>query len=155
MDKPKNLGLVGQSQTTAGVPRLNYSFYDFDILARTIYGEARGEPWIGKVAVAHVVLNRMNDPRWPNTVAEVCLQRKQFSCWNPDDPMRPKVLAVDGATIPFQECLWAAYSVLRGEVPDPTNGANHYYAPSTINPPRWAQGQTPVRTIGRHRFFKL
>lgn len=60
---------------------------DIDILARTIYGEARGEPWEGKIAVAWVVRNRAERGGWwGDTIREVCLKPWQFSCWNETDP---------------------------------------------------------------------
>lgn len=67
---------------------------DIDILARTIYGEARGEKTIGKKAIACVVLNRYKSGKWfaGKTIAETCQKKYQFSCWNPTDPNRQKIL---------------------------------------------------------------
>jgi hypothetical protein len=56
---------------------------DVDTLARTIYGEARGENMLGKRAVAHVILNRVKaNSWWGKTIAGVCRYKWQFSCWN-------------------------------------------------------------------------
>ena len=72
-----------------------------DTLARTIYGEARGEPIRGKEAVAAVVLNRVGRAMerggwwWGSSVAEVCRRPWQFSCWNADDANRTKIERAD------------------------------------------------------------
>ena len=61
--------------------------HDVDILARTIYGEARGETDEGKRAVGLCILNRYKSKKWfsANTIAEVCQKPLQFSCWNKND----------------------------------------------------------------------
>lgn len=58
--------------------------HDIDILARTIYGEARGEKTAGKKAVACVIMNRYKAKKWfsGKTIAETCQKPWQFSCWN-------------------------------------------------------------------------
>ena len=65
-----------------------------DLLARTIFGEARGEGRAGMEAVAWVVMNRVNSSRYPNTVAGVVFQEWQFSAFNTNDPNRIKLLSV-------------------------------------------------------------
>ncbi|MFH4984087.1 hypothetical protein AB6A40_010796 [Gnathostoma spinigerum] len=60
-----------------------YSQHDYDILKKTIYYEARGEPRNGQIAVANVILNRMRHPGFPNAIADVCLSAHQFECWEP------------------------------------------------------------------------
>ena len=107
---------------------------DVLILARTIYGEARGESEEAKIAIANVVMNRVKDPKWwGNTVKEVCLVKSQFSCFNFDDP---NFLELINATIKnkaFQECFGIAFSVMKGFITDNTNGATHYHNRS-VNP---------------------
>ncbi len=125
---------------------------DVDILARTIWGEARGEPYDGKVAVANVVMNRVRDPRWPDTVAEVCQQRLQFSAWNRSDPNRLRMLAVTPADPIFATCIRIAEKAVAGDLPDLTNGANHYEALETD--PAWASRMFKVADIGRHEFWR-
>ncbi|SDG43183.1 cell wall hydrolase [Roseospirillum parvum] len=128
-----------------------------DILARTLYGEARGEPVRGKEAVASVVLNRVRRARqrggwwWGTTITEVCLKPWQFSCWNLGDPNRPRIEAVGEGDRVFRSCQRIAERALAGTLPDPTGGATHYHARG-VHPP-WAWHQAPSAEIGRHLFY--
>jgi Cell Wall Hydrolase len=124
-------------------------------LARTIFGEARGEPNAGREAVGHVVINRVNSHRFKDSVGGVCLQPMQFSCFNVGDPNRRIILAqkLDSSDAVFQECVSAAKRVIAGAVADNTGGATHYYA-KTIAPPSWTVGATFTVEIGVHRFYK-
>lgn len=132
-----------------------YTQSDIDILARTLLGEAEGETYRGKVAVAWVVVNRVMQPRFPAVVAAVCLQPRQFSCWNRGSPRLPVMLKarpIEGSM--FAECLEVAASVIREELPDPTNGADHYFNPD-LAAPAWGKVMTDEIEIGRHRFGKV
>ena len=128
-----------------------------DTLARTIYGEARGEPARGKEAVAAVVMNRVARAMerggwwWGASVAEVCRRPWQFSCWNPDDPNRIKIEQADEKDREFASCLRIARRAVAGALDDPTLGATHYHAASATPP--WATGRVPSAVIGRHRFY--
>lgn len=130
---------------------------DVDILARTVYGEARGEPARGKEAVAAVVMNRVRRARnrggywWGDTVARVCRKPRQFSCWNEADPNRAKILAVEAGHRVFDSCLRIARRAIAGTLKDPTNGATHYHADGVCPP--WSAGRAPSAEIGRHRFY--
>ena len=105
-----------------------WSESDVLVFARTIYGEARGEDEEAKIAVANVVMNRANDPKWwGKTVKEVCLARKQFSCFNFEDPNFVELVNVTIKNKVFQECFGIAYSVMKKLLPDNTNGATHYH----------------------------
>ncbi|ERN43196.1 cell Wall hydrolase [Rubidibacter lacunae KORDI 51-2] len=130
---------------------------DIDVLARTIWGEARGEKRLGKTAVAWVVRNRASrSPSygWPPTIRQVCQQPWQFSCWNENDPNRDKLLTVNVSNSEFRESQEIAKKVLNGEIPDPTNGADHFFA-NYISTPDWARGQSIVAEIGVHLFYRL
>jgi len=130
---------------------------DLDVLARTLWGEARSESDLGKAAVAWVVRNRtQKSPKygWSASIQKVCQQPFQFSCWNKNDPNRNKLLAVAESDAQFKLCLEIADQVLRGAIPDPTGGADHYFA-NYINTPRWARGKSVVAEIGVHQFYKL
>lgn len=128
------------------------------ILAITLYGEARGEPIEGKVGVGNVILNRFKDKRWPKTIAEVCIQPKQFSCWNENDPNFPKLheklwmLKGIDKDMAWRECLWVAGGILRSYLIDNTKGANHYHTIS-VNP-SWDDKMELTAVIGRHQFFR-
>lgn len=130
---------------------------EIDVLARTIYGEARGEPVRGKEAVACVILNRARIARrrggywWGDGIEGVCLKPWQFSCWNADDPNRDKIEKVDAGNTTFKTCRRVARRAVGGALKDPTGGATHYHVDG-IEPP-WARGRAPVARIGRHLFY--
>lgn len=125
---------------------------DIDVLARTLYGEARGESMAGKIAVAWTVLNRVAAKSWyGKTITSVCRKPWQYSAWNSNDPNLPKLLAVTLDDTAFQHCMYAALAAGLGQVPDPTSGSRHYHTLSVF--PKWAEGKTPVCSIGVHKFY--
>lgn len=128
------------------------TFEDLETLARTCWGEARGEPMEGKIAVAAVILNRWRSGRWfaGRTIAETCTKPYQFSCWLESDPNRTKLLAVDLRDRMFRECVAAALQAIGGE--DPTDGSTHYHALHVR--PAWARDKTPTRVIAHHLFYR-
>lgn len=135
---------------------------DIQILARTIYGEARGEyskvgGGIGSlIAIANVVMNRLKQRTWYGaTIQEVCHKPWQFSCWNINDPNFCLLQAKIIRDPIFEICLNVAEKVIHGVWPDLTHGSDHYYARSLKTPPRWAIGQIPKCQIGQHLFFDL
>lgn len=125
---------------------------DIDTLARTIYGEARGESHHGKIAVGWVVKNRAEKGGWwGNEINECCTKPWQFSCWNENDPNREKLLNVTLDDIDFAKCYNAALDVILGQEPDPVDGSTHYHT-SAISP-NWSEGKNPVCSIGTHVFY--
>lgn len=128
-----------------------------DVLARTVYGEARGEPVRGQEAVAAVVMNRVRRARraggwwWGATVAEVCTKPFQFSCWNAGDPNLPVLLGAGDGDPAFAVCRRIAARAVAGALRDPTRGATHYHAKGAF--PAWARGRAPAAAIGRHLFY--
>lgn len=137
-----------------------------EIVALTLWGEARAEPIQGIVAVGNVIANRTRHPtrRFGATWQDVCLRRWQFSCWIPEGgaanyermeelveetaqhhPLKDKVM---------RQCWWIARGIVDDLLMDVTKGANHYYA-TWIAEPKWARGQTPTVILGAHRFYKL
>jgi N-acetylmuramoyl-L-alanine amidase len=149
------------SQPGGGIPAPK-GFYDalaVDVLARTLWGEARGEPVAGIEAVASVVLNRVAIAKakgrywWGNDVITVCQKPYQFSCWNRSDPSYRKLLAVTDKNIHFVTCLRIARRALSNALPDATGGATHYHADYVS--PDWARGETPTIIIGHHLFYRL
>lgn len=133
---------------------------DVDIMARTIFGEARGEGDLGKTAVGWTIMNRVAFARerrgywWGNNIREVCLKPWQFSCWNPNDPSRWVIENVTPADPVFSQCLDIARRVISRRDPDPVDGATHYYAYLLIAAPDWVRGATYVTTIGGHHFYR-
>lgn len=132
---------------------------DRDILARTLWGEARGEGLVGQIAVAWTIRNRVNDGKpaswWGEGYAGVCLKPRQFSCWNKNDP---NYAYLSGARLipPGQlaQARRAADLVMSGAQADITAGATHYYSTTLPGPPAWAVGATRTLTLGQHLFFK-
>jgi spore germination cell wall hydrolase CwlJ-like protein len=132
---------------------------EIDTIARTIWGEARGEGVAGMQAVASVILNRVavadrfGGYWWGNTILEVCHKPYQFSCWNKTDPNFRKLISVTDEDQSFAMAKRIATRAILGFVQDATYGATHYHERSIL--PYWAKGQTPSAVIGRHIFYKL
>ncbi len=114
---------------------------DLNLLSRLVYGEARGEPYTGQVAVAAVVLNRVKNSSFPNTVAGVIYQKGAFD------------VVSDGQInlTPNDTAKKAAQDALNGW--DPSNGAIYYFNPSTATN-KWIWSRPMTVTIGKHRFCK-
>lgn len=132
--------------------------WNLEIMARTIYGEARGESLPSRAAVGKVILNRQKSPRWPHTIAEVCLQPYQFSCWNSKDPNRAKIIAVDERDQVLCDCRKIAELSLSQYTTDLTEGANHYFTTALIgtdHQPSWYDPAKVTAQIGAHVFLKL
>jgi len=110
-----------------------------DLLARLISAEARGEPYEGQVAVGAVVLNRVNHPSFPNSVAEVIYQPGAFSCL--DDGQFDEPVA--------ESAYRAARDAVNGW--DPTYGAIYYFNPVTATS-KWIWSRPLIVNIGKHRF---
>lgn len=140
---------------------------DEAILGLTLYGEARGEPIEGIIAVGCVIRNRLQDSkkRYGGTYRDVCLRKWQFSVFNPDDsdPNFRKVIEAATALMTkpptsdpaMETCSWVALGISRGALPDNTKGANHYFVASMSPRPSWAQGYVPVVQKASHVFYKL
>ena len=112
---------------------------DYRLLARIISAEARGEPYIGQVAVGVVVLNRIEHPSFPDTMAGVVYQKGAFSCLT--DGQFDKPIA--------NSAYSAARDALNGM--DPSDGAIYYFNPDTATS-SWIWSRPHIVTIGSHRF---
>ena len=130
-------GAVGESTAAAlGITLTGSETY---LLGRLVHGEARGEPYVGKVAVAAVVLNRVKSPSFPNTISGVIYQSGAFD-------------AVSDGQInltPDEDSLRAARDALNGW--DPTGGCLYYYNPATATN-GWIWSRTVQLSIGKHNF---
>lgn len=130
---------------------------DIDVLARTIWGEARGESISGQEAVASVILNRVAFAKrkgrywWGNDIAGVCQAPQQFSCWNKNDPNYQKLIKVGAENINFCMCQRIAERAVSGTLEDKTCGATHYHTRNCL--PAWARGKKPCAEIGAHLFY--
>ena len=135
---------------------------DEDILARTIFGEARGEGFEGMEAVACVIMNRFKAKKWFTgyvvingqkipSVAQTCLKRFQFSCWNKNDANYEILQKVGIQNRIFCECLTIARRALSGQLTDFTNGALYYHTKQIK--PKWAIGKSPCYSVKNHLFY--
>lgn len=121
----------------------NSSTSNLQLIARAINGEARGEPYEGQVAVGAVILNRVKNPNFPNTVAGVIYQSGAFTAVSDGQINVP---IKEGSTV-----LKAAQDALNGW--DPTGGAIYYFNPATATS-KWIWSRPLIKTIGKHRFCK-
>lgn len=131
-------GIAG-SQTWSLLRKYTLNLNEMDILAKIIYSEARGEPYTGQVAVGAVVINRLQSPDFPNTIAEVVFQRGAFT-------------AIDDGQYwltPDRTAYLAAQDAVRGW--DPSQGALYYFNPDTATS-RWIWSRTQKLKIGNHIF---
>lgn len=134
---------------------------DVDIMARTIYGEARGE-YGGKgglaalIAVGNVVMNRVQAGCWyGKTIEEVCLKPWQFSCWNEEDRNRALIMRLIIEDPLFTLCQEVATKLAAGEWPDLTKGSDHYHATTMISFPKWTKERKAKICLGNHLFYRL
>ena len=116
---------------------------DVQLMARAINGEARGEPYEGQVAVGAVILNRVKDSRFPNSIAGVIYQPGAFTAVSDG---QINVTISEGSTV-----YKAAQDAINGW--DPTSGCVYYFNPSTATN-KWIWSRPLVKTIGKHRFCK-
>ena len=139
-------GRVGSATAAAMGITLNgsvstplYRETELALLARLVSGEARGEPYIGQVAVAAVVLNRVRSDEFPDTVSGVIFQRGAFDAvWDGQFDMQPT-----------DSSIRAARDALNGW--DPTGGCLYYYNPRTATS-EWIWTRQVQLTIGQHAF---
>lgn len=116
---------------------------DEQLIARAINGEARGEPYEGQVAVGAIILNRVESPDFPNTVAGVIYQPGAFTAVSDGQinvPIDPKSTVVK-----------AARDAINGW--DPTGGALYYWNPATATS-KWIWSRQIIKVIGKHNFGK-
>ena len=118
-----------------------YSMEEFELLARVISAESRGEPYIGQVAVGAVILNRVEHPSFPDTLKDVVYQKGAFSC------------VYDGQI--NKEITESAYNAARDAMKgaDPSGGAIYFYNPKTATN-KWLDSRAVIIQIGAHVFCK-
>lgn len=155
-EKPKLFPLPNAAEPGAAAL---YTDMEVDVMARTLWGEARGEGMAGMQAVACVILNRVEAARklggywWGNNVLQVCHKPYQFSCWNKQDANYQKLLSVNDEDMHFVTAKRTARRAMLGFLKDETKGATHYHARNIM--PDWVKGRNPSAVIGRHIFYRL
>ena len=129
------VGNSGSSSSSIG----EYTSSEVYLLAKTIYAEGRGEPYSGQVAIGAVVLNRVRNPQFPNTVSGVVYQKHAFTA------------VTDGQInlTPNDTAMRAARDAINGW--DPTGGALYYYNPAVATS-AWIFDRQTVTVIGKHVF---
>ncbi len=145
---------------------------DIQVLACTLYGEARSEPTEGIMAVACVIRNRVkadigSDGKpdwWGEGYKGVCLAKWQFSCWLPEGGEgNHKKLAQLVADLKagqvtdarYKECAWIATGIVNEWGRDITNGADHYHVAGMMPRPAWAEKVSPIKQVAKHVFYRL
>mgnify|MGYP002082335384 FL=1 len=124
---------------SSGAGQGGFSSSDVDLLAKIISAESRGEPYQGQVAVGAVILNRIEHPSFPNTLAGVIYQPGAFSC-----------LYDGGVNAPVADSAYrAARDAINGN--DPSGGAVYYYNPAKSTN-KWIFSRPVITVIGNHRF---
>ena len=137
----KTLNAMGIQTSSSSSSSTSNNSSNLNLLARLVYGEARGETYTGQVAVAAVVLNRVKSSSFPNTISGVIYQSGAFD-------------AVSDGQInmtPDSTAKKAAQDALNGW--DPSYGAIYYFNPSTATN-KWIWSRPLTVTIGKHRFCK-
>ncbi|MBP3452654.1 MAG: spore cortex-lytic enzyme [Clostridia bacterium] len=130
---------MGISLTGGSISAGTYREKEIELLSRLVNGEARGEPYIGQVAVAAVVLNRVRHDAFPDTISGVIFQTGAFDAvWDGQFDLEPTA-----------SCIRAARDALNGW--DPTGGCIYYYNPVTATN-RWIRTRAVQLTIGKHAF---
>ena len=135
------MGIMSSSSSSGSSGSSSNNSANVDLLARLVYGEARGESYTGQVAVAAVVLNRVKHSSFPNTISGVIYQSGAFD-------------AVSDGQInltPNSTARKAAQDAMNGW--DPSYGAIYYFNPSTATN-KWIWSRPMTVTIGKHRFCK-
>lgn len=137
--RPKPAKSAASSAMLASAPGLNSS--DISLMAHAVYGEARGEPFVGQVAVAAVILNRLRDPKFPHSVPGIIYQPGAFTC------------VQDGQINlqPSQNAIKAVREAALGW--DPSQGALYYFNPATATS-SWIWSKPRITQIGSHIFSR-
>ncbi len=133
-------GETAQGPTAVNMPG-GFSQNDIQLLANAVYGEARGEPYIGQVAIAAVILNRIDSPTFPDTVSGVVFEPLAFTA------------VADGQIwlTPNEKAKKAVIDAINGF--DPTGGATYYFNPDTATS-KWIWGRPQIKRIGKHIFCR-
>lgn len=142
--KPNNSSSSGNTSsdttTSASLPG-GYSQNDIQLMANAVYGEARGEPYTGQVAVAAVILNRVESASFPNTISGVIFEPRAFTA------------VADGQIwlTPNEQAKEAVLDAINGW--DPSSNAEYYFNPETATS-KWIWSRPQIKKIGKHIFCK-
>ncbi|MBP3950565.1 spore cortex-lytic enzyme [Bacillus suaedae] len=137
-EQPEEQDNNADIQKATNVPA-GYSDNDIQLMAQAVYGEARGESYVGQVAIAAVIINRINSPIFPNTVSGVIFEPRAFTA------------VADGQIYmtPNETARRAVLDALNGQ--DPTGNAIYYFNPDTATS-AWIWSRPQIKRIGKHVF---
>jgi N-acetylmuramoyl-L-alanine amidase len=129
------------SSTTPVQSSSGFSAADLKLLAQTVHAEARGEPYVGQVAIAAVILNRLENPNFPNTISGIVFEPLAFTA------------VADGQIwlTPSETAKKAVQDAINGW--DPTDGATYYFNPDTATS-KWIWSRPQIKRIGKHIFCR-
>ena len=157
---------------SSGEPNVNPD--ELHCLAVNIYHEAKGESYLGKLAVAHVTMNRVHNKRFPDNVCDVVYQAQMYVNWKGNEVPRRGMCQfswfcdgknddlyltnkqghkVEPNVRAWNESNDIAFDVLLGYTADPTAGATHYHNPS-ISDPFWTEHYELAAVVDNHTFYK-
>jgi N-acetylmuramoyl-L-alanine amidase len=130
-----------EAAPTGNFKKHGFSDNDIKLMANAVYGEARGEPYTGQVAIAAVILNRVESPSFPNTPSGVIFEPRAFTA------------VADGQIwlTPNENARRAVRDAINGW--DPTGGCTYYFNPATATSP-WIWSRPQVKRIGKHIFCR-
>src|SRR5699024_1044939 len=139
-DQTQQNSSTNPNPSAVNVPQ-GYSQNDIKLIANAVHGEARGEPYVGQVAVASVILNRVESSNFPNTISGVIFEPRAFTT------------VADGQIWlnPNETAKKAAMDALNGW--DPSGNALYYFNPVTATS-SWIWSRPQIKKIGKHIFCK-
>jgi spore germination cell wall hydrolase CwlJ-like protein len=134
-------------------PVTHNSEKDLTCMAHAVYYEAGNQGYEGKVAVANVIMNRVDSEAYPDTICGVVTQPNQFSYLLDADKITLRLKnKID--KIAFEQSLMIGYHVAEGRISDNTDGSTHYYAQKIVTP-YWKRYTESVKVIEDHTFVTL
>lgn len=139
---------------------------DQEVLTLTLFGEARGEPIAGLVAVGCVIRNRLHNSNKYKSYKDVCFAPKQFSCWNESDTNYPilielaqnMIIGMVGKDPAYRRCLLVASGIIDWSLNDETKSSSYYITTDLFNSndrPIWAKNPIHPIELGHHTFFDV
>ncbi|MFC5541072.1 MAG: spore cortex-lytic enzyme [Bacilli bacterium] len=139
LDQQVKKGKAGSSGSKSYQLPSKFTEQDLQLMANAVYGEARGEPYEGQVAVAAVILNRLESPDFPNTISEIIFQPGAFTA------------VADGQIwlTPNERAKQAVLDAMSGW--DPSENALYYFNPNTATS-KWIWSRPQIKQIGQHIF---
>jgi spore germination cell wall hydrolase CwlJ-like protein len=132
----------------------NADLKQLECLSVAIYFEGRNQSVTGMAAIGHVILNRTVSSKFPDSICEVVWSPYAFSWTHDGKSDKPPVSASQIETIAWNNAIMVAKMILVDNVPDITNGSDHYHAAWMNKYPAWTKKMKRQLQIGDHIFYK-